>query len=346
MARFRAAVIGCGRIGSTIDDEIDQWSSVALPYSHAARYSEAQETELVAGCDPDPARAEAFRQRWGLDCAFTDIHEMMEKTQPDIVSIATQTSVRVEAALAAVEHRPKAIFPDKPLAETLGDADRLLDACRAAGVLVAVNCSRCWEPRSIHAHDMIEAGIIGQLRCVVAFCPGGLSHMGSHIISFMRYYAGNAEWVVGQTPPLPEGAPDNDLGGLAMIQFQDGIHGYLNMLDPGPMGVELDLIGTGGRIRCRNNDAEWELWLPGTVPTRHTTLAKQQFPVPHRMTSFGIRSVQDICHCIETGDTPLCSGDDGRAALELALAIRHSSVSGNCRVDLPFADSEAAIRSA
>ncbi len=82
------------------------------------------------------------------------------------------------------------------------------------------------------------------------------------------------------------------------------------------------------------------------MPTKHKTLAKQQFPIPHDMTGFGVRSVQDICHCIETGDRPLCSGEDGRAALEIALALRRSSLEGNRRVDLPFEDGQAAFRSA
>jgi predicted dehydrogenase len=64
------------------------------------------------------------------------------------------------------------------------------------------------------------------------------------------------------------------------------------------------------------------------------------------MVSFGVKSVQDICRCIETGDKPLCSGDDGRAALEIALALRHSQRTGNCRMDLPFTDPHAAIYSA
>lgn len=346
MPAFRAAVIGCGRIGSTIDDEIDEWSSHQLPYSHAARYAEAPETVLVAGCDADPAKAEAFRARWGLERAFGDIHEMMEATRPDIVSLATQTATRAEAALAAAEHNPKALFLDKPVTETLGDADRVLGACRARGIIVAVNCSRRWEARAIRAKAMLEEGMIGELRCVVAFCPGGLSHMGSHMIDFMRYYAGDVEWVVGQTAPPPADQPDRDVGGLGMMQFAGGVRGYLNMMDGGPVGVELDLMGTTGRIRAPNNGADWELFLPGSVPTKHATLARQQFPLPPRTVSFGLRSVQDICACIETGDKPLCDGEDGRAALEIALALRASHRRGNVRVDLPFTDLEAALRSA
>lgn len=346
MKQFRAAVVGCGRIGSTIDDEIDRWSSTMLPYSHAARYAEALETELAAGCDADPAKAEAFGERWGLDRAFTDIDEMMEATHPDIVSIATETAARTDAGLKVAAHDLKALFIDKPVAETLRDADRLLDACRDRGIVVAVNCSRVWDPRAIRAREMLDEGMIGELRCVVGFCRGGLSHMGSHLLTFMQFYAGRADWVVGETDPPPEDAPDRDVSGLGLIQYEDGVHGYLNMLDAGPISVELDLIGTEGRIRATNNQADWELWLPGRVPTRDSCLARQQFPMPPRMTSWGVKAVQDICRCIETGGKPLCDGEDGRHALEIALALRHSQREGNVRVDLPFQDLDAALLSA
>jgi len=346
MSALKAAVIGCGRIGSTIDDEIDRWSSHMLPYSHAARYAEAPQTQLVAGCDADPEKAETFRQRWGTAEAFCDIHEMMRAAQPDIVSIATQTATRVEAALAAIEHNPRALFIDKPVAENLADTDRLMGACRERGIVVAVNCSRVWGPRAIQARELLQEGIIGDLRSVTAFCGGGLSHMGSHIITFMTFYAGPVSWVVGQTAPAPEGQPDRDVGGRVLLQFEGGAHGYLNMLDAGPVGVELDLVGTKGRIRALNNCAEWELWLPGTLPAKNNYLARQQFPMPHQMTAWGLRSVQDLCECVQTGRKPLCDLQDGRHALEIALAARRSSQGGSVRVDLPYDDAHDTIQSA
>lgn len=345
MHTYRAAVIGCGRIGSTIDDEVDRWAPFLMPYSHAARYAETAQTELVAGCDVLPDKAEAFRRRWGLKRAYTDIHEMMDAERPDIVSVATETATRVEAALAALEHGPRALFLDKPMAQTLADADRLIVACRQRGTVLAVNCSRNWDPRAIRSRELLHEGIIGDLRCVVGFCPGGLSHMGSHMLAFMRMFAGEAQWVVGHTAAPPGDDPDADVAGLGLIQYENDVHGYLNMLDPGPLSVELDLIGTRGRIRAINNEATWELWLPGTVPSRQAGLALQQFPLPQRMTSWGIASVQDICRCIETGAQPLCSGEDGRAALELGLALRHSQRQGNTRVNLPFTDLTSVLRS-
>lgn len=346
MSAYRAAVIGCGRIGSTIDDEIDHWSSNMLPYSHAARYAEAPETELVAGVDVDPERAEAFRDRWGLDRAWTDVDEMMGALRPDIVSIATQTATRVEASLQVAAHDPKALFVDKPIAENLRGADRVLEACREQGIIVAMNGSRVWDPCAIRAREAIAEGMIGELSCVVGYCRGGLSHMGSHLLTFMQFFAGRAQWVVGQTAEPSADNPDGDVSGLGMIQYESGAHGYFNMLDAGPVSVELDLIGTEGRIRAVNDCAIWELYMPGSVPTRHSRLAQQQFPMPPRMTSWGVASVQDICRCIGTGEATLCDGQAGRDALEIALAIRQSQREGNVRVDLPFADLDASLYSA
>ena len=51
---FRAAVIGCGRIGSTIDDEQVNRPQFRYPWAHAPAVIEAQGIELIAGSDVHP----------------------------------------------------------------------------------------------------------------------------------------------------------------------------------------------------------------------------------------------------------------------------------------------------
>ena len=51
MARYRVALIGLGRIASTIDDEVQGYPSVLLPYAHMACYREIPAVEVVAGAD-------------------------------------------------------------------------------------------------------------------------------------------------------------------------------------------------------------------------------------------------------------------------------------------------------
>ena len=56
--------------------------------------------------------------------------------------------------------------------------------------------------------------------------------------------------------------------------------------------------------------------------------------------------IYDLIHCIETGDTPKCSGEDAREALEIAIATRESHRRGNVRVNLPVEDRRERIISA
>ena len=53
LQKYRAALIGCSRIGGFIDNEIPPREQIAypLPYSHAACYEACERTDLVACCD-------------------------------------------------------------------------------------------------------------------------------------------------------------------------------------------------------------------------------------------------------------------------------------------------------
>ena len=63
---YRAAVVGCGRMGSTIDDEHVGKPHYPWPWAHAPGIIEARNVELVAGVDVDPKRLAHFGQRWGV----------------------------------------------------------------------------------------------------------------------------------------------------------------------------------------------------------------------------------------------------------------------------------------
>ena len=44
---LRAAIVGCGRMGGTIDEEVKSYTPIVLPYSHAATYAATAGVELV-----------------------------------------------------------------------------------------------------------------------------------------------------------------------------------------------------------------------------------------------------------------------------------------------------------
>ncbi|MFQ6096085.1 MAG: Gfo/Idh/MocA family protein [Armatimonadota bacterium] len=345
MTRYRAAVVGCGRMGSTIDDEVLGESSVLLPMSHAAGYTESPHTELVAACDTDEEKLRAFSKRWGVEALFSDVSQMMSDAAPDLVSVATPTAPRCETTLQVLAGGAKAIIVEKPIAETLSDGDRMVRACADARVPLAVNCSRRWDPRYFRVLELIEQGAIGEVRAIHALCPGGLSHMGSHLLDIVCFYAeSEVKWCVGHIDSHQAALADADVSGCGYLVFANGVRAFVNMVDAGATSVELDVIGDSGRIRILQNAREFELW-QRREDTRRPTLVRAPFPHPQRLQAPIMCAIEDLIECIETGGEPRCTGADGRHALEVALAIRESERLGNARVDLPLADRSLVMRS-
>ena len=89
MANYRGAVIGCGRIGSTIDDEHVNKPQFRYPWAHAPAIIEAKGVDLVAASDLMTSQLDDFQRRWGITALYTDYREMIAKEQPDIVSVTT-----------------------------------------------------------------------------------------------------------------------------------------------------------------------------------------------------------------------------------------------------------------
>jgi len=94
---FRAAVIGCGKIGSEFADD----PQVKDIYTHAGAYMECPDTELVGVCDTNKEKAQICKDKWGLSGFYTNYHDMVSETKTDIVSICTPDSTHYEIILSS-----------------------------------------------------------------------------------------------------------------------------------------------------------------------------------------------------------------------------------------------------
>src|SRR5687768_10339079 len=116
MSDLTAAIIGCG----------------GRARGHAEAYLKVPGVSLVAVTDVDRARADAFSEAYGAP-AYYDTVQMLETVKPDIVSVVTRAKDRCEVVGQCAEYRVKAINAEKPMAITLEEADRMVEACRETG---------------------------------------------------------------------------------------------------------------------------------------------------------------------------------------------------------------------
>lgn len=347
---YRAAVIGLGRMGSTFDDEIEWGGTLFLPYCHAPSYDAHPAVELVAGADPHDEQRALFGQRWriGADHLYADYRELLARERLDLVSVCTTARMRRQIVLDAAAAGVRGIWAEKPLALTLADADAMVDACRQRGVALAVNCARRWNPFFAETRRRIEEGDLGELLQVTMYAQCGLSHNGSHAIDTIRYLAGGQVlWVFGEMESDAAAAGDGDLMGNGYLAFDNGVRAFLRSTPTGQASWEVDVIGTQARVRSVAGGAEWELWrtVPGG-PRDRGQPARLPFPWPARMPGMGLVIVDDLIAAAQSGGAPRCSGDDGRAALEVAVALRESHRRGGAKVALPLQDRALGIQSA
>ncbi|MDE2994982.1 MAG: Gfo/Idh/MocA family oxidoreductase [Chloroflexota bacterium] len=349
--QYRAAVIGLGRMGSTFDDEKSAWDRAPRPHAHTPCYRAAG-VEVVAGADPHEGQREAYRRKWGIESLYADYREMLEREEPDILSICTTAKPRARILLDAVEvgapRGLKAIWAEKPIAISLAEADEMVAACQRAGIALAIGCSRAWSPMYNRMRELIDEGELGDLLQVIGFGQAGVSHNGSHLLTTVNRLArGRVQWVFGHMESDEAAAGDVDLQGNGYLHYDNGVQGFVRMTACGGANWEIEVIGTQGVLRAIADAQQVQFYktVESSLEGRRAEPAQHIFPLPAASHSSNTRTVLDLITCIETGKEPNCSGDDGRHALEVAIAMRESHRRGGTRVALPLADRSLYIRS-
>ncbi len=339
---YRVGIIGVGRVASTIQDEVLNYPGrMFLPYSHTHAYATVPQIRVVAAADIDAAKLQAYRERWqpvfGAITTYASYEEMLSKERLDIVSVCTPASLHAAPVMAAAQAGVRAIFCEKAMATSLVEADAMLAACDEHRVKLVIDHTRRWDPYYESALKLVHEGRIGTVRSVVGHFGGALLHTGTHMLDLMLMFGQSpVEWVAGM---LADGADEaRDAGGSAHFRFANGAMGFIDG-SSGPL-FEVDVIGSAGRLRLSNFDAEFF-----TLDTATRTLVQRPFPVVGYVHSGMQGAVQEIIACIEQ-DTPSRSdGYAGRAALELALAVYASHKADGARVPLPLADRDLRVES-
>lgn len=343
VAPYRAGVIGCGKVGSSLEDVMRQTSiRLGMPYGHAAAYRATPRVTLVAGADTDAAQRRAFAERWGVPTAqvYADYQEMLARERLDIVSIATPTPLHAAMALAAVEAGVRAIFLEKPIASNLADAERVVRVCAERGVILAVNHSRRGDPLYRQARRLIDEGAIGRLHSVVAFFNGHLMVTGTHAFDVCNYFAGDMPlaWAQGD---LDE-PPGFDPGGSAYFSYQSGVRGFVNAESGNSVSFRLHAVGTAGEIVIGNHDLA--LWRADLSNPRRDLLL-HPFPQVVSGESSMVVLLNELLDALEGGPEPVSNGVTATNALALAVAMHASAQQGGARVRFPLAARDLTILS-
>ena len=117
--------------------------------------------KVICGRTPSAVRAAA--REYGWDEAATDWQEVVARKDIDIVDVSTPGDSHMEIAIAAAR-AGKAVFCEKPLANTVRDAERMLAAVEKAGVVHMICHNYRRAPAVMLAKQLIAEGQLGTIR--------------------------------------------------------------------------------------------------------------------------------------------------------------------------------------
>jgi len=120
--------------------------------------------EIVGIADEQPERMAQVRDKLEIppEQIFTDYRACIEKTEPDIVVLCPKTGDHgnyVEWIAPYGVH----ILVEKPMAASLEDADRMIDAMRKSGKTMVINWPLAWYPPHVTTHRLITENVIGDV---------------------------------------------------------------------------------------------------------------------------------------------------------------------------------------
>ena len=345
MQTYRAAVIGCSRMGAFIDNEgighlaseISDYLARNFPRSHAASFFADERTDLIACSDLRTEVMAEFGQRYKVpvDRQYTNYQEMLEQEQPDIVSVATQPEQRAEVVIYAAEHGVKAIYAEKAMAASMDEADAMVEAVERNGVAFNLGTNRRWDTGFDKMKEIIDSGELGALRTLIIYGNGSLFNTASHNFDLILRLNSDApaSWVSAHLPDGDKIIDGNivreDPSGQGMIQFSNGVTAHALLAQLG-----WEAICEKGSIASSRDGAMWQI-------RRQNRL--ESFPRFER-TSSGANIVKDLVHALDTGEPTRGGVRVAHANTELIFAFMESHLRNGARVDLPLKGSKLRLQ--
>jgi predicted dehydrogenase len=330
MATLRAGIIGAG----------------GRAQAHARGMRNTPGLELVAAAEVVPEKLQAFGQAWGVTGLFSTYAEMLERERLDVVCVCTRNHQHVEPTIAAAEAGVRAIFCEKPMALTLGEADRMIAACARAGALLCIDHSMRFEANYLHLKELTDLGAIGDLLTVTVLAHGDLGELtnnATHSFDTLRMFNGDAEWILPDLERRIERRNDReDL--YAVVGHKTGARGVLIYGGYTEYRYE-GFVFEGSRGRIETVSARG--WEPLTKIWRYKKGPIDGFrdgePLPSIRNDEVARAYQELVECVTTGRPCRSDGRDGRAALELTLACYESKRRGGAKITLPLDMAESPL---
>jgi UDP-N-acetylglucosamine 3-dehydrogenase len=325
MTILKGGVIGFGNIGQNLTQYINQYKQ--------------DEARIVAACNRGTHNLDVARDEYGLAVTH-DVQELVDMDL-DFVLVVSTSYAHAEQVIAAAEAGLH-VFCEKPIALTLEDADRMIDAVESASVVNVVNYSMRYVDAYLKIRELINSGEMGRLLSICHFktrafglygagarhravvepeeSGGWTVHHACHDIDFLYWVNGPIARVYATTQTT---VPDKDSEEVVLgsVVFENGASGLIGDSVCCIRDHYTQIIGTKASLVLRGEHDE-------TVLRFHCEGEQQPEIIPARDSKRPGGGIDHFLACIREGRMSPNSLHSARHSLEVALAMQESARTG------------------
>ena len=329
---------------------------------HAAAISMIEDDmSVVAVASPTAAHAQGLADRYKIPAVYSDYRQLAKDPQIEAVSITAPNSLHCEMTLAMAA-AGKHVICEKPLCVTLDEADRMIEACRANGVLLLYAESLFFTPKYVKAKEMADSGAFGKVHLIKQsekhFGPhaewfwdvkraggGALFDLGAHGIGFAYWFLGRPKilsayshlgtYVHGDKTQLDDEA-------VSIIEFEGKAFSIIenSWARRGGMDDRIEVYGEGGltiaNLQMGNALPTYSEYGFGYAVEKAPTTKGWSYPVFQELWNYGFpQEMRHFARAIRGLEAPLVTGEDGKVVLGAIYAGYASAALGH-KVTLPY----------
>jgi UDP-N-acetyl-2-amino-2-deoxyglucuronate dehydrogenase len=336
---FGVGIVGAGTIGKL----------------HAAELASVEGAELVALANRGEVAgrelAGSHRAGW-----HPDLEGLLARDDVDVVILCTPSGIHADGAVAAAR-AGKHVISEKPMAITLDSVDRMIGACREAGVTLSVIHQYRFNRDALRLKRALEMDLFGRPVLGNALVHwhrtqayydekggwrgtweldggGALMNQSVHAVDLLQWLLGPVESLCAYTETLTHDIETEDLA-TAALRFESGAMGVVQgtTCNHRDYPLKVELRGTEGSATFEGTR------LTGWYPSRDERVLSEEelvlFPesVDESLGPAHRRQLQEIFEALREGREPPIPGEEARKAVEIILGIYRAARSGE-RVSL------------
>ena len=332
--KIRFALIGCGAIAN----------------KHPIAINRLSNAEVVGAYDIDSQAAKTFCEKY-LIPSFTNVDEMIEKTNPHVLNILTPSGNHAENIFELIRFK-KHFVVEKPLALRIDHIDRILEECDKNGLRVFVVQQNRFNSPTQKLKEALDKGRFGKLvmgtirvrwcrdqsyydqkswRATWALDGGVLTNQASHHIDMLIWMMGEVESVMAKTAARLVNIETEDTG-IAILKFRNGSLGIIEATTatrPKDLEGSISILGEKGAVEIggffMNELKTWNFSEPDEMDKE---IWDQFAKVPNESAWNHTEFFKDVINSLKNDRKGLIDGLEGRKSIELINAIYESAETG------------------